>query len=142
MVTKCAEIPYRSGMKAMLAVGLVLVVGACETPTPPNSLPDGAEWLSPIPAEYVDWWTEVEACSGLRGDLTVWRWVDYPDRFTIPNVEPAAGGRTNYDLHIVELAGRAIHSAPYVRHEMLHMLGVTDHSPEYFVDRCGDLVKH
>lgn len=36
MVTKCAEIPYRSGMKAMLALGLALFVAACDRAVAPR----------------------------------------------------------------------------------------------------------
>ena len=118
----------------VVCVGVIL--GACSTPTDPNALPDGAEWLEPVPAEYAEWWRALEGCSGLRGDFATVRFVVWPDRVVIPDTRWM--GYAHTDTRIIELAGRAL--GPTIRHEMLHMLGVGGHPEEFFVRRCGEII--
>ena len=120
----------------MLCVGVILA--GCSTPTDPNALPDGAEWLEPVPVEYAGWWAEVEACSGLRGDFATVRFVVWPGMVVIPGTRRM--GASYSDRRVIELAGRAL--GPTVRHEMLHMLGVDGHPEEYFGQsgRCAGVV--
>lgn len=128
-------------MKRMtVCVGLILMAG-CVTPTDPNALPDGAEWLVPLPVEYVEWWAETERCAGTTGDFASVRWAIYPDRFFVPGTRNS--GVAHIDTRMVELAGRYRLNAPTVRHEMLHLLLQTaEHPTEYFALRCAELVAH
>lgn len=131
--------PYIQDMRYALAVPLVLALAACQTTTDPGSLPLGAEWLDPIPAEYASLWRETEQCSGLSGDFAAVRWIVYPNNIWIPNT--TAVGRTTLQTSVIELVNGAVHSSEVVTHEMLHLLlGTPGHPGEYFLEKCGQLV--
>jgi hypothetical protein len=118
---------------------LLALVSACVTITEP--LPPGAAPLTPL-AEYQAWWQDVEACSGINGDLAAVSWYEIPHvrEFTIGNNPYVAGYWQPYH-HSITLAGLRINDADLVRHEMLHaLLKEKGHPAEYFVQKCGSLV--
>ncbi len=121
----------------------VSTVGCRDAPT----IPSGAR-VFPAPPSYAAWWTDVETCSGLTGDLTRVTWVE------VPCVEGAAGfpcevqerglcGGEWYPPHTIWLGGpnRAV-PAGYaadewtVKHEMLHDLTGSAAHGSVFGD-CG-----
>lgn len=108
---------------------------------PPLVAPVGAEPFNPDRAQYIIWWREVEACSGLRGDF------DDVNFFVVPGVTAMVWGNQvvngvwlEEDNKII-LAEGHVDDADTVRHEMLHALIILPgHPREYFLARCGPLV--
>lgn len=124
--------------RAVIAVVGVTAVG-CEAPTSPVR---GAT-LAP-PAVFAVWWREVEACSGVTGDLSRVDW------YVVPCADGETGFRCDvtpdglcagewHSPHMVRLAGpNSIFPDGYVddeytvKHEMLHdLLGRADHPDEF-----------
>jgi hypothetical protein len=124
------------------------VLAACGGPTDPAAfpLPPGAARFDPPPV-YARWWAQVEACSGLRGDLAAYTWYAVPG--AVPHRSgPVAGYADPWNRRAV-LADRYREDGAGVRHEMLHLLlGVAyadveparQHPPAYFQGRCEGVV--
>jgi hypothetical protein len=128
---------------AWFAAASGAAVSGCEVATAP---PSGARPLNVLPG-YATWWSEVEACSRLTGDL---RRVDFyqvpPDStdggFSCPD---GPGGRCAGEWaepHDVYLAGPSpVYPTGYaadewtVKHEMLHDLVGRPGHPQQF-DYC------
>ncbi len=117
---------------------------ACGDPAGPNALfPAGAVRVLPVPAEYLQWWMEVEGCSGLGGDVRRVRFYVMPDVYAwwaqdlgayVMGGWTARGNRITVGAFLKDDAG-------LVRHEMLHaLLQRGDHPVVYFVKRCGPLL--
>lgn len=120
-------------MKRIWLVVLATMIGCGEL-----TAPDGAVPIRPLPTIYRQWWAELEACSGFRGDL------DAINFFVTPHMEPA--DRVGYTHRRPGSAPMIVFRAGWedrewiVKHEMMHVLGnFTTHPPEYFKGRCGDL---
>jgi hypothetical protein len=104
-------------------------------------LPVGARAHTPE-AKYVQWWEQVEACSGRSARFDRVNW------FVVPGAQSFAyRGRTveAYWLsyrHQIILGESSVDDGRLVRHEMLHdILDTGDHPREYFATRCGRLVR-
>jgi hypothetical protein len=86
------------------------------------------------------WWQQVEACSGLSGDLAKVSWWVEPGVNTVTG-RGGAAGLYYEERHSIVLAGNWVDDGRVVRHEMLHALSpTTEHPRELFRDRCGDVV--
>jgi hypothetical protein len=121
---------------ALCAITMVLV--GCEPPLVP---PEGAVPLAPDRAQYLIWWRQVEACSGLRGNF------DDVDFFFVPGVSAMVWGNQVVNGVWLEHGNRIILAEGHVddedtvRHEMLHsLLFLPGHPAEYFQARCRTLV--
>lgn len=117
-------------------------LSACEAPTAPLPLPDGArEYVAP--PVYTRWWAATAACASRSIPTDRIRWYVVPgDSIQVPTGGWAAGYYDEGSDRIV-LASSAQFSGGTVRHEMLHALlgrGVRGHPPRYFQDRCGGWV--
>ncbi len=112
---------------------------ACSEPIGPESV-GVIERYSP-PEVYRTWWAEVEACSGLQGDFDRVRWYvkGQSGQFRYRGAYVFAYW---WPSHEIVIAGGQVANDMVVRHEMLHdLLGSGEHSPEYFVSRCGMIVR-
>lgn len=112
---------------------LILVIG-CATPFEVQD----AEPFTP-PAIFADYWAEMEACSGISGDMRRVTWYDTHDGFIGPNGDLEAGWwvapHTIFLARMYETQQPA-YWARLVKHEMLHdLLGRTGHPPIFVA--CG-----
>ncbi len=90
-------------MKRVL-VGLAVLLGACQTVTSPDALPDGMTPVgTPLPAVYAETWARVEACSGLAGEFSRVTYLDSPGTLTIPRY--GTFGETLIGQHAILLSG-------------------------------------
>lgn len=134
-------------MRARRPSELILVAAwlgtlGCRDATGPLPLPAGATPYV-APAVYARWWAQTAACSGLRGDLSAYRWYAVPGEvLTLPGGRRAAAYSQVSDRRII-VAERFREDGSVVRHEMLHaLLGTTEgeghaaHPPIYFQGRC------
>jgi hypothetical protein len=120
---------------------LALVVGACADSLTAPDLVSGAVRWSEQP-NYATWWHQVEACSGQQGSISRISWYWTPDHpyFTYQG-ESYDGYWFRYQHQII-LGRDYVQDSTVVRHEMLHdLLDTGDHPPEFFVDRCGSLLR-
>lgn len=129
-------------MRRTFLVLLSIAAVSCTDPLAP--LPRGAVALDPLPSQYVSWWSDVEQCSGLHGDLELVRFFVVPGASQIPapGHQELVQGYWDPRGNEIVIGGFYESSALLVRHEMLHALlhGGGDHPPEYFRDKCGELV--
>jgi hypothetical protein len=91
-------------------------------------------------ADYVRWWNELEACSGLSRDI---RSVQF---YVIPNSDSVSVGSESYwgywirDGNKIVLAGNWATNEKLVKHEEMHALLQDGSQPTtYFNGLCGDL---
>lgn len=128
----------RFGRLGRLFASCLILVGCSDLFAP--DVPEGAIQLTPLPAEYEDWWRLAERCSGASGEFAYVDWGVVPGVSTIPGTEGAVG--TYYrNRHQIILVERGTLDGHLVRHEMLHaLLRVGGHPREFFVERCGGLV--
>lgn len=124
----------------LLAALSASVTTDCRSPTEP--LPSGAVPLDPPPDIYRTWWQEVEACSGRTGDFDAISWYYVPNvgAFRVGSDSNVAGYWQPYH-HSITIAGFGMNDAMLIRHEELHaILQTTEHSAEYFVQKCGSII--
>lgn len=120
-----------------IAITLSLLLG-CESPL---GLPAQAVPYEPDRAQFIVWWRQVEACSGLRGDYDSVAFYIVPHSYVIPWGDVSAGGLYFIDGNRIVLAGSQATSAQNVRHEMLHaLLKLPGHPAAYFRGVCDSLV--
>lgn len=116
-----------------LGTAFALMLGsACGTLTAPRDVPRDARPFTP-PRAYAATWSELEACSGLRGDFSRVRFYEVdslPDR--------AVGRTVDRSVYLVALFRE---SDAVVRHELMHALvQQRGHPTRYFRGACGDLL--
>lgn len=138
-------------MRKLLLTALACGVSACAPAGPPKVSPTPQYGMMEFPAPYSfsQWWSAVEQCSGLRGDLESIRWYLAPrPLLTLPD-DPGtyAGmyfpGERRIVLGLFEPSDSAV-----VGHEMLHALidlnglrtGDNQHPAHYFRELCGKVV--
>lgn len=121
----------------------VLLAG-CENPLAPY-VPEkiehkyGAFRFTP-PAHYLDWWKEVEGCSGKTGDFDAVQWYQATFTDILPGTTAAA--ISDYARQVVVVAEYRKEEANVIRHEALHLIiKVPGHPPEFFQGPCGNLVE-
>jgi hypothetical protein len=87
--------------------------------------PPGTHRFEP-PAAYRDAWASVEACSGLRGDMSRVRWYAIPGVASFPcgeGRECFGMWRSPHSIYVAEWASEMrFNNYLVVRHEMLHDL--------------------
>ncbi len=118
-----------------------LLVGCHHDPLAPWEEVDLSKAVRVEPsAQYITWWNELEACSGLTGDV---RAVAF---YVIPSVTTVqVGSETYWGYWIKEgdrivLAGAWTANEKLVKHEEMHaLLQSALHPQAYFNGPCGDL---
>lgn len=123
----------------LAVLGAVACSLGCSGPTEP--IPGGAIPYA-APPIYRTWWQEVEACSGVAGNFDAVSWYVVPNvgAFTVGSDTAIAGYWQPYH-HSITIAGFYTNYALVVRHEELHaILHRTDHPPEYFLQKCANIV--
>jgi len=123
---------------AVVSLGLLATLAACEVLGPPSPLPDNAQALA-TPPEYRDWWTATEQCSGRQGRFDAIRWYVVPGAKTLSTSNGPKVGWWSHsrDGNRIILAGEFVKSELVVRHEMLHvLLDRGGHPSEYFQSAC------
>lgn len=131
---------------ALVRRSLLLAVcldAACRASTEPP-FPSNAVPFDPPPA-YRLWWTIVESCSGVSGDLRAVRFYEEPGQATATAGSEQANAYWFSSGNRIVVGGLSEYDGPVVRHEMLHALlgaaaGGNGHPHEYFVRRCGGIV--
>lgn len=125
-------------MKRLL---FVLALTACADSIGPPSL----FWMTrglvdiPAPNQAREIWTELEACSGLRGDFDSVRWAVAPNGIRVK-------GKWKYGIwlpeNVIVLAPNAVDNYITIKHEEVHALlrGGGNHPAKYFSGLCGDLM--
>lgn len=117
------------------------VLTACKAPLSP--LPFGAVGYSPNPDDVERWWSQVEHCSGITGDLSAVRFYIMPNSLTFTWEGQEVIGLWIERGNKIVLASAFAFREQNVRHEMLHaLLRVEGHPIEYFVEKCGHLVDY
>ena len=91
-------------------------------------------------AQYVAWWNELEACSGLSGDIHAVAFYVIPNDSTIQVGSESYWGYWIKNGNRIVLAGAHADSEKLVKHEEMHaLLQSALHLPAYFNGPCGDL---
>lgn len=123
----------------LACLGILATLAACEVLGPPSPLPENARLIS-APAEYREWWSRTEACSGLQGSMGRIEWFVVPNSSAFMTEEGEKVGlwsRSSAGTRII-LAGDYAQNELVVRHEMLHaLLDHEGHPAEYFVTKCA-----
>jgi len=123
-------------MRHLKLIAILGVMAACTDMAAPI---DGVRL--DITAEYRQWWGELEACSGLQGN------IDNVRFYSVPSLSGGVVGRIWYGgsplIEIVSVNPQAwTHVGWAVKHEMMHaLLNRSGHPVEYFDGRCGNLTK-
>ena len=90
-------------------------------------------------AQYVQWWSELEACSGMWGDLSAVSFYDLHG-YDFPVNGHDFWGYWFENGNKIVLATAHVHDQTLVEHEMMHALLQTGlHPALYFTGACGDL---
>ena len=112
---------------------------ACERITDP-ALSAVTERFNP-PLVYQKWWTQTEACSGLKGSFSSVDWYHTPEQTINIDGEKASAYWSKGSNRIV-LTQNAELDGQVVRHEMLHALlkGKGEHPREQFLGKCRGVV--
>jgi len=129
-----------NSLKAVLLLA-VLVVG-CSHPLEPWDEIDlsGAVKVEPS-LQYVGWWNELEACSGLSGDINRVAFYVIRDDSTIQVGAETYWGYWLKKGNRIVLAGPWAGNEKLVKHEEMHaLLQSAVHSQAYFNGPCGDLI--
>jgi hypothetical protein len=92
---------------------------------------------------YAVWWAQIEACTGETESMRPWQWYWVPGWHFHDDQGPvlalteikmdSAHGDT---LRRVYVSERNLMDSTTIKHEMLHMIGLMEHSKFWFVDRC------
>jgi hypothetical protein len=129
-----------AALRAVAAVAAVTAEG-CEVPTTPAD----AQPISPLPV-YAVWWQQVEACSGLSGDLSRVEWYVVPceageSGFPCEATPDGLCGGEWLPPHMILLGGpNGVLPDGYaddeftVKHEMLHDLSGSAEHTDLFTD--------
>jgi hypothetical protein len=123
-------------------IAITLTCAGCRdfTAVAAPELPAGAVTLDPLP-DYVSWWSTVERCAGRKADVSRIHWFSIPGRTSFVYHDGQYDGYWWSEVHWILLAGDKVENGMIVRHEMLHdLLGRGDHPPEYFQQRCANIV--
>ena len=120
---------------------LVAILLGCDHPAAPREGIDLSHAVRVAPsAQYITWWNELEACSGLSGDIHA---VSF---YVLPNDTTVKVGNESYWGYWIEAGDRIVLAGPWandeklVKHEEMHALLQSPlHPPAYFEGACGDL---
>ena len=129
-------------MKSFTTVSLLAaLLVACDHPVEPWEEIDLTNAVRVVPsAQYIAWWNELEACSGLSGDIHA---VSF---YVLPNDSTVQVGNETYWGYWIDAGNRIVLAEPWVsneklvKHEEMHaLLQSALHPPAYFEGPCGDL---
>lgn len=115
---------------------LVLVLGACSGDSV-TGLQDAIPYTDP---QLRVLWSEMESCSGLRGDFDSIHFYIAPDGIT-RNGE-GAGALWVREGNAIYLTPPVKNDPMTIKHEEMHALlqGGADHPAKYFSGACGELM--
>jgi hypothetical protein len=124
--------------KAFLLAALLV---GCRQPEAPWEEIDLSKAVKVEPsAQYIGWWNELEACSGLSGDVRAVAFYVLPNDSTIQVGSESYWGYWIKEGNKIVLAGTWTNSEKLVKHEEMHaLLQSALHPPAYFNGPCGDL---
>ena len=132
-----------SAARCLLALTVAFTSAGCgDHPAAPSALPESAVPFTPEPV-YRTWWDQVEACSGTAGPFEDVRWYVVPgDRpFVVPALGRTVLGYWDPGTNSIVVLQWVPSAAALVRHEILHaLLRRSDHPPEFFEERCGEVI--
>ncbi len=121
-------------MKTLAALSLVLLLAACSDLTAPQRGEYGAVPI-PTTSQYRAWWSHLEACSGLSGDINAVRF------YSVDSLSNHDVGREYPATKQIYLVSIFVTDSLIVQHEMMHaLLNVSGHPAQYFNGPCGDLL--
>lgn len=113
----------------------VVLLAACSITDLVAPLPEDAEPYEN--SAFAQMWSEVEQCSGLRGDFSAVRF------YVVPHFSSEQGVVKGqwYRPHRIVLAVSWKNHPPTIKHEMMHdLLQDSEHPPHYFNGVCGNLL--
>jgi hypothetical protein len=114
------------------------ITSGCDAFSPTKEIA-GAIAIPPQP-DFAQWWTDVENCSGITGDVARVSWYVVPDVETFHYRDGDYFGYW-WSSHDIVIAGAHLSDSMVVRHEMLHdLLNTADHPTEYFLYKCSGVV--
>lgn len=124
-----------------IAFVLCVLLAACGSPIGPlDRLKIGRDAVAiPAPASARQLWTELEACSGLKGDFDAVKWFVEPNGIMV-------GGKWKQGVwltgNVIVLAPPNLDDPWTIKHEEMHALlrGSPDHPAKYFNGACGNLM--
>jgi hypothetical protein len=129
----------RRMLAAITPALLSATLGACYRPVDPE-LPNGSVQFE-APSAYSRWWTMVQTCSGLGGDITTVSWYRVPTGADVVEGSSSIDGYWAPSTNRIVLSAGSVLDGGVVRHEMLHaLLRSVDHSRLMFLDKCGGVV--
>ena len=120
---------------------LAALLAGCGHPLEPSEEIDLSKAVKIAPsAQYIAWWNELEACSGLSGNIHA---VSF---YVLPNDTTVRVGNESYWGYWIEAGDRIVFAGPWaaneklVKHEEMHALLQSPlHPAAYFQGPCGDL---
>jgi hypothetical protein len=120
------------------------IVCACDASTAPTFPSDAYQQFQALP-QYAYWWSLVEQCSSLTGDLSAVRWYETSKVPGFVGSGPLVDSTKRYDGEWWLSGNRIVLTNPYdgpvVRHEMLHaLLRSGGHPLDQFAGKCGGVV--
>lgn len=130
-VDEAYPLPYHAIVR--LTVWLVLLAGGCHEPFAPPL----AVSFDPPPV-FASYWSDMERCSGLRGDLARVRWYVVPaGELWLDGVRRSGVWAPPHSIYVTDVVVAHLDRyAAQVAHEILHDLERSGGHPEVF-DRCG-----
>lgn len=126
-------------MRRLLALACLSALGGCSLLTAPE-----IDWFRDarpyVPEPVVrEWWAQVEACSGLRGDYNRVSWFERDNLTHESNRMGVTLGRADpLGYRVVMLVGHRLDQLR-VSHEMLHLLNGPGHGDVFRV-KCAGVV--
>ena len=133
---------WRQALKILIplwaAALILLALTGCPAwlVTGPVQVHEGERFVPP--GEYVQWWAEVEACSGLHGNIGRVKWYVVKGRDSFWNDGVEVWGLWSQKDHSIYLAEGQMMEAWVVKHEMLHeLIGRPGHPYVPFQNPCG-----
>jgi hypothetical protein len=122
-------------MKALLLILAAALLTACTDITGPQPQVYGTTPI-PITAQYRAWWTHLESCSGLSGNIDAVRFFA-ADSISQQDVGLTVTKDGRSKIYLVSLF---VSDSLIVQHEMMHaLLQRPGHPAQYFNGPCGDL---
>jgi len=120
---------------------LALLLAGCHNPLAPWQEIDLSKAVKIDPsAQYISWWDELEACSGLSGDVHAVAFYVVPNDTIIQVGNESYWGYWIKSGNKIVLAEKWAASEKLVKHEEMHALLQSPLHPQaYFNGPCGDL---
>ena len=120
---------------------LALLLAGCHDPLAPWQEIDLSKAVKIEPStQYIGWWNEIEACSGLSGDVHAVAFYVVPNDSIIKVGSETYWGYWIKSGNKIVLAEKWAASEKLVKHEEMHALLQSPlHPPTYFNGPCGDL---